>query len=319
MKKIVTIGGGSGHSQVLKGLKTLPDIQITGICPSTDSGGSTGVLQKEYEGNGYVGDLTKCFVALCDDDNLAKALMFRYENGPLDSHSVKNLLFHSLEKTNGTEEALKLFGEICGLGNHRVLPVTKEKVELCAKLSIGNTISGETNIDNIAKNPLWNPNVHQITDIFLKPAVNASREAMEAVSEADYVVICPGDLYSSVIPVLLPKGMKEAIKDSKAKIILMLNIMTKRGETDNYTALDFIRTIEAKLGRNSDYIIANNAAIPKEILLKYSLESKVALDGISGSSDSRIIFAPLAVLNAADQIVSNPEVIKETVSEIINK
>lgn len=318
MKKIVTIGGGSGHSQVLKGLKSLPEIQITAICPSTDSGGSTGVLQKEYEGRGYVGDLTKCFVALCDNDHLGNALMYRYENGPLDSHSVKNLLFHSLEKTNGTDEALRLFGEICHLGRHKVLPITKEKVELCAKLSIGNTISGETNIDNIALNPLWNPDVHQITDIYLKPSVKASSDALKAFSEADYIIISPGDLYSSVIPVLLPRGVKEAIKKSKAKIILMLNIMTKRGETDNYTGRDFIQTIEERLGKKSDYIIANNAAIPKEVLLKYSLESKVALKGLDKSSDSKIIFAPLAVLNEKKQIVSNPEIIKKTVSSIID-
>ena len=227
MKKIVTIGGGSGHSQVLKGIKDIADIQITGICPSTDSGGSTGVLQKEYDGSGYVGDLTKCFIALCDDNVLSKALMFRYENGPLNDHSVKNLLFHSLEKTGGTEEALKSFGKICDLKQHKILPVTKEKVELCAKLSIGNTISGETNIDNIAKNPLWNPRVHSITDIYLKPDANASIEAIEAVMQADYIVICPGDLYSSVIPVLLPKGWMERVQRSKAKSVLMLIILTK--------------------------------------------------------------------------------------------
>ena len=80
MKKVVTIGGGGGHSQVLEALKGISGIKITGICPSTDSGGSTGVLQKEYQGSGYTGDLTKCIVSLCDDEILSKALTFRYEN-----------------------------------------------------------------------------------------------------------------------------------------------------------------------------------------------------------------------------------------------
>lgn len=78
MKKLVTIGGGGGHSQVLKALKNIPDIQITGICPSTDSGGSTGMLQKDYDGKGYTGDLTKCVLSLCDNEILAKALSYRY-------------------------------------------------------------------------------------------------------------------------------------------------------------------------------------------------------------------------------------------------
>lgn len=318
MKKIITIGGGGGHSQVLKALKGIPNIQITGICPSTDSGGSTGVLQKEYDGSGYTGDLTKCITALCPDETLAKALMFRYEQGPLHSHSVKNLLFHALEKVSGFEESLKVMWKVCGLGYHRVLPVTTEKTELCATLSIGNTISGETNIDTIAKNPLWNPAVHSISDIYLRPEVTASRLALDAIKESDYIVICPGDLYSSIIPVLLPKGTKEAIQNTRAKIILILNIMTKKGETDNYTATDFMEQIESRLGRKADHIIYNIAPIPPEVLLKYSLEQKVELGRWENSLDPRAIPVPLAIVTAGGQIFSDPQVIKETVEKIFN-
>lgn len=316
MKKIITIGGGGGHSQVLKALKDVSDIQITGICPSTDSGGSTGVLQKEYEGSGYTGDLTKCIVSLCSDETLAKALMFRYENGPLHSHSVKNLLFHALEKVSGFEESLKAMWKVCGLGSHRVLPVTTEKTELCARLSIGNTISGETNIDTIAKNPLWNPAVHSISDIYLRPEVSVSKLVVEAIKESDYIVICPGDLYSSIIPTLLPKGMREAVQNSAAKIILILNIMTKKGETDNYTATDFIENIEKRLGRKADYIIYNNASIPDEVLLKYSLEQKVELGLLENSIDTRTIAVPLALITKTGQIFSDPQVIRETLDGI---
>lgn len=317
MKKIVTIGGGGGHSQVLKALKSIEDIQITGICPSTDSGGSTGVLQKEYNGSGYTGDLTKCIAALCNDEVLAKALSYRYENGPLHTHSVKNLLFHALEKVSNSEEALKAMWKVCGLSQHQIIPVTNEKTELCASLSIGNTISGETNIDTIAKNPLWNPDVHSISDIYLKPEVNASGLATKAINEADYIIVCPGDLYSSVIPTLLPKGMKEAIQNSTAKIILILNIMTKQGETDNYTATDFVEKIEKYLGRKADHIIYNDTPIPDRILLKYSLERKVELGLFEGSNDSRMIPVPLAMVSESDQLYSDPKVIKETIQKII--
>lgn len=319
MDRFVTIGGGTGHSQVLTALKDIPNIQITGICPSTDSGGSTGVLQREYDGEGYTGDLTKCVVALCDNEVLREALSYRYESGPLHSHSVKNLLFHALVKVSNSDEALQTMWKMCGLGLHRILPVTNEKTELCASLKIGNTISGEANIDAIAKNPLWNPEVHSISDIYLKPQVHASPLATEAIMQAEYIVVCPGDLYSSIIPALLPQGMEEAIHSSKAKIILILNIMTKKGETDNYTANDFIEKIEKYLGRKAAYIICNNASIPSEILLKYSLEQKqrVEFDSSKDSSKAQILSVPLAMISESGLILTDPDVLRETIKKII--
>lgn len=317
MKNFVTLGGGSGHSQVLKALKGIPGIRITGICPSTDSGGSTGMLQREYDGNGYTGDLTKCVIALCDDDVLAKALSYRYENGPLQTHSVKNLLFHALEKVSGTDEALETLWKMCGISPHRILPVTNEKTELCVSLKIGNTVSGEANIDAIAKNPLWNPEVHSISDIYLKPEVRASKSATEAIRQADCVIVCPGDLYSSVIPTLLPRGIKKAIRASNAKIIVVLNIMTKKGETDNYTAADFVEKIEKYLGREATHIVCNNAPIPQEILLKYSLERKVEFDPFKNSHDSRILSVPLATISESGQIFTDPKILRHAIEKLV--
>jgi uncharacterized cofD-like protein len=275
-------------------------------------------LQKEYAGSSYTGDLSKCIVALCNDEVLAKALSYRYEQGSLNGHSVKNLLFHALEKVENTQKALETMWKLCDLGVHRILPVTYEKTELCASLHIGNTISGEANIDTIAKNPLWNPQVHSIFDIYLKPEVQASDLSIEAITEADYLLVCPGDLYSSIIPVLLPHGIKESILESKAKIILILNIMTKKGETDNYTATDFVERIEKHLGRKTDYILYNNAVIPDSVLLQYSLEQKVELDEFIEISDSRLRPVSMAVISKIGQLVSSPEVIQEAISAIIN-
>ncbi len=319
MKNIVTIGGGSGHSQVLIALKDIPNIKITGICPNTDSGGSTGVLQKEYAGNGYTGDITKCILSLCNNDTLKQALSYRYENGPLNTHSVKNLLFHALEKTSNPNKALETMGNICGLGLHQIIPVTNEKTELCASLHIGNTIFGETNIDTIAKNPLWNPNVHSISNIYLKPKVQASLDVIKSIKEADYIIVCPGDLYSSIIPVLLPKKMKASISRSKAKVILILNIMTKKGETDNYTATDFVKKIEERLGKKSNYIFYNNSPISKKVLLKYSLEQKVELGSFKDSKDPRILHMPLATVSKSGQIYSDPKIIKKSFEKILNE
>lgn len=319
MKNIVTLGGGSGHGQVLAALKDISDIQITAICPSTDSGGSTGVLKDTYGGNGYIGDLTKCIAALSKNKVLSKALMYRYDHGPIEGHSIKNLLFFALEKTGSLDTALKTMTRICELGIHRVLPVTNKKTELRARLEIGNEISGETNIDNIAKNPLWNPNVHSIKSVYLVPSVSASRDVLDAIEKAEYIIISPGDLYSSIIPTLLPTGIQRSVKKSKAKIILFLNIMTKQGETDNYTASDFIDTVEKYLDKKVDHIISNNSKISKKVLLNYSLESKVELSRFVKKSDKRVAFAPLAMVNDAGALVSDPIAIRKCIASLIEK
>ncbi len=317
MTHIVTIGGGTGHAQVLKALKEIPDIQITGVCPSTDSGGSTGVLQKEYDGSGYTGDLTKCIVALCNDEAVRDALSYRYGQGSLDSHSVKNLLFHALEKVSSPEKALEMMWHMCELGEHKIYPVTNEKTELCATLRIGDTISGETNIDTIAKNPLWRPDLHSISDIYLKPVVRASAPVLTAIQSADYIVISPGDLYSSIIPVLLPHGMKESLHHSDAKIVLVVNIMTKRGETDNYTATDFVQKIESFLGRPAEFILYNDAPIAPDVLLKYALEQKVELGTLKPSGTSKLIPLPLAQVAKDGKVLSSPVVLRKALYEII--
>jgi len=317
MKNVVTFGGGSGHTQVLLALKNIPDVKITAITPSTDSGGSTGILKDEYGSNGYLGDLTKCIVALSNNKNLAEALMYRYKGGPIEGHTVRNLLFFALEKTGNLRSALEVMSDICKLGEHQVLPVTEKKTELRARLEIGNEISGETNIDNIAKNPLWNPNVHSIKSVYLVPSVSASHNVLESVEKAKYIIISPGDLYSSIIPTLLPTGIKNSIKKSGAKIILFMNIMTKQGETDNYTASDFINNIEKYLNKKVDHIICNNSKIPKKVLLSYSLESKVELSKFIKKSDKRVLFAPLAMVNKKGALVSDPKTIQKCVANIM--
>lgn len=316
---IVTLGGGSGHSQVLKALKGMPGVKITAVCPSTDSGGSTGILRREYGGSGYTGDLTKCIAALCENETLAEALMFRYEGGALAGHSVKNVLFHALEKTQGTKKALETIGKICGLGEHQVIPVSRHETELCAKLKVGNTILGETAIDEIAKNPLWNPESHAITDIYLKPSVPAGDDVLKAIESADHIIVSPGDLYSSILPVLLPHKMKESIKKSKAKITLVLNIMNKKGETDDYTPEDFIKKIESKLGRKADSIVSNSSPIPRQSFIKYSLEGKSILRAPKKPNGRKIIPMALAKSDKKGQIWSDPIGIRRALETINNQ
>ena len=310
--RVVTIGGGGGHAQVLKALKTVPGLSITAICPSTDSGGSTGVLAQDYHSLGYLGDLTKCIAALCPDELLAKALMFRYDGGCFHGHSVKNMLFLALERTGGLQDALETMYRTCGLGEHRVIPVTTERTELCATLRIGSRIQGETHIDTIAKNPLWHPQYHAIQRVYLNPEIPASKDAVSALREAEWCVICPGDLYSSILPVLLPTGVKESFRDSaRLKVVIVLNIMTKQGETDNYTAMDFVVQVEERIGRPCDLILCNNAPLPDKLLLQYALEQKVQLDPVSAERDPRVRLAPLSMVTEEGFLYHDPAKIRK--------
>ncbi|MGC9605179.1 MAG: 2-phospho-L-lactate transferase CofD family protein [Minisyncoccia bacterium] len=292
---VVTIGGAGGQAKVLKALRAMPGLKITGICPSTDSGGSTGSLKEDYGAKGYLGDLTWCIAALCPDPILSRALLYRYGKGTLKGHSVKNVLFVALEKTAGTGKALEEFWSLCSLGIHRVLPVTEERTELCAALKIGNTVVSEANIDQLAKNPLWHPDAHAIKSVYLKPEARASKEAVKSIVEADWLIVTPGDFYSSIVPSLLPGGIKGAIARSKARIAIILNIVNKKGETQNYAADDFVSKIEGYVGRRADVILCNDKKIPPKALIDYALEDKVEFKKTKkNKADRRIRYAPFA-------------------------
>ena len=318
MKNIVTIGGGSGHAQVLKGIRTLPGIAITAICPSTDSGGSTGDLVRDYGSLGYLGDLTKCISALCPDGKLSAALTRRFKGGCLHGHSLKNLLLLGLTQAPeiSHDEALALMYRMCGIAPHRVIPVSLERAELCATLAFGEDVTGETHIDNLANNPLWSPDIHAIRSIYLKPAIKASTQAVAAVKAADHCIVCPGDLYSSIAPVLLPGGMKRAIKQAAARIIVILNIMTKRGETDGYCAEDFIGEIESKMGRPCDVIIYNEAPIPKDSLLRYRLERKIRLSSKKLKADPRLVKISGVNVDQNGRVYHDPHAIRMALEKI---
>jgi uncharacterized cofD-like protein len=320
LMRIVTIGGGGGHAQVLKGLKALPGLAITGICPSTDSGGSTGALAREYGMPlGYLGDVTKCIAALCPSETLAAALMQRFKNGTLQGHSLKNILMLGLVQAEGVplDDALRIMERMCGIAPHRVIPASTEAGELCATLVSGGKIIGETNIDHLAHNPLWSPDIHGIKKIFLRPNVRVWEPATQAIREADHIVICPGDLYSSILPVLLPRGMKDAIRSAHAKIIVVLNIVTKCGETDGYHAEDMVREIETKMGKRCDVIMYNDTPIPKAVLARYRMERKVRLSTNELKHDPRLAKFPLLGIAPEGCAHHNPRLLTRAFAKIL--
>lgn len=268
MKKIVTISGGTGSFTLLNGLKKY-DIDITAIVPMTDSGGYSGILRSEF-GVLPPGDIRRCLIALSESTLMKDLFQYRFNLGNgLKGHSFGNLFLTALKEITGSEEkAILEASEILKIRG-KVNPVTLDNVHLNAELENGEVIKGETNIDI----PKHDGNL-KIRKLFLEPEARAYYNAVKAIEESDVIVIGPGDLYTSVIPCLLVKGIPEAINNSKSKIFYVCNLMTKFGETNDFTVLDFYNEVRKYLdGRNIDLLIFNDKEIPKDILKNYEKEN----------------------------------------------
>ncbi len=253
--KVVAIGGGTGTSTLLGGLKAHTP-NLTAIVTMFDSGGSTGLLRREY-GMPPFGDLRRCLLALGEVSEetspIRAALDYRFaESSSLNGHSVGNLFMAAL--TSLSDDLERCVEQLSGILRVRgsVLPVTLGRGDLCAELADGRILQGEAAIDQRAA-PL-----PRIERVFLDHQVEANPRALHAIEEADAIVIGPGDLYTSILPVFLVDGMAEALAASSATRIFVCNLMTKCGETDGFRASDFLREFERYAGPGRlDWAIVN--------------------------------------------------------------
>jgi uncharacterized cofD-like protein len=293
--KIVVIGGGSGSSNLLRGLKRYTS-ELTAIVTMFDSGGSSGLLREEF-GFPPFGDLRQCLLALGDATQetqaVREALAFRFSSkSSLNGHNVGNLFMAALTSLNNDlEKAVDTMGQLLRV-NGQVIPVTLQRADLCAELEDGSIVSGESNID------LRTASIPRIKRIFLDAEVQANPRAISAVTEANAVVLGPGDLYTSILPNLLARGLREAIAECQATRIYVCNLMTKRGETDNFKASDFLREVTRYLGRaNLDWAVVNittpSAAIQQAYVEEEAYPVEADLEDVKGYVNG-VLAAPLA-------------------------
>lgn len=263
--KIVAIGGGTGLSTMLRGLKTYSH-NITAIVTVADDGGGSGVLRQDL-GMLPPGDIRNCILALADTEPVMEQLLqYRFKEGMLKGQNFGNLFLAAMDGISMSfEEAVHKMSNVLAVTG-RVLPVTLEDVKLCAELEDGHIICGESVIT--AHNA-----VHpgRIKRVFMDPpAVAPLSEALEAIREADIVILGPGSLYTSIIPNLLVGNICEELKKSSALKVYVCNVMTQPGETDRYTAWDHIKAIEGHAcGGILDYCVINTADIPAELKSRY--------------------------------------------------
>ncbi len=283
-KKIVCIGGGTGLFSILSGLKEYATSRknITAIVTTMDSGGSSGILRTQY-GILPPGDIRNCMVALSEEtQDIAKLFQYRFDS-TLKDHNFGNLLLTALNDITGSfPEAIKVASRILRIKG-RVIPVSLKENTLMARLKTGEILESESIIDTTKDK--------EIEKLYLKKRGKANPSAIKALLEADVIVFGPGDLYTSILPNLLFKDIRKAIKSNKhAKKVLISSVMSKPGETDNFCVSDFKIELEKYLESKLTHIVANSYIPASTTLVNYRKEDKhpIPLD-LNNLKDIKVI------------------------------
>jgi len=266
---IVVLGGGTGSFALLQGIKRLTP-NLTAIVNMSDDGGSSGILRDEL-GVLPPGDVRQCLVALSDLPEVRDLFNYRFDKGRLHGQSLGNIILSGLELQYGNlEDAIRIAGELLRV-HGAVMPVTLERHTLVVR-DTGKTYNGEHVIDGAL--PLTSQ-----AELLLEPRVRLNPAAREAILSADIVVIAPGSLYTSLLPLLVVTGMREAFERTKAKVVAVANLVNKPLQTDNWHVVDYIKQFERQLGPGGiDVVLYNNQPIAPALLKRYAADGELPVD-----------------------------------------
>jgi uncharacterized cofD-like protein len=300
MKKIVTLGGGTGNFTVLDGLKGY-DVDISAIVSMADDGGSTGVLRDEL-GVLPPGDVRQCLVALSDSSRLMRSLMnYRFEQGGLGGHSFGNLLLSALEKVTGSfEKAVEEVGKILYIKG-KVIPITTHHVRLKMVLNNCQLLEGEKEIylsQEIEKG---------YCSLYLEPPPLANPRAIDEILNADLIVLGPGGLHTSLIPITLVEGVSKALRQTDAKKVFIVNLMNRKGQTTGFKVGDYLKELGRFIGEDVfDYIIVNHQKPPKELIELYAAEGDLVENDLKEERvRSAALLGPMKASSKKDLIKRN--------------
>ena len=265
--RVVVLGGGTGSSTLLRGLKEFP-IDLTAIVSVCDDGSSTGILREEFS-IPAVGDIRRVLVALSETEPLVMELFnYRFHTkSDLDGHTVGNLLLTaSSEITGNLSDGIEALSKVFNLKG-KVVPLTEDNVVLMGEMEDGSIVEGEHHITL---------NRNNIKRVFYKENPVPTKEAVKALEDAELIILSMGSLFTSIIPNLICDEIVDAIDRSKGKIMYACNMMTQPGETDNFTVSDHVKLLNQYLGkRKIDVVIANDGKIDEDMAKRYeSLEQK---------------------------------------------
>jgi len=308
---ITVVGGGTGLSTLLRGMKYITN-NCTAVVTSADDGGSSGRLRKEL---GIIppGDLRNCLTALADREPLMERLMqYRFKgDSPLAGHCFGNLFIAAMaEAEGGMEEGLNATSQILKVRG-RVIPSTLEDIQLQAEMSDGTIIAGESQIPKARK---------RIRKMHMSPAdAPAAKGAIEAILKSDVLVFGPGSLYTSVVPNLLVEEIREAILKSEAVKVYVCNVMTQPGETDGYGALEHVKALIDHVGKQFlDYVIVNDEKITAEQLKQYYAEGAMPVTpDVEKIRKLGISVVPASLISKNDLVRHDPRKLARTLIMLI--
>ncbi len=266
-KKVLVMGGGTGISYLLRGLKDFP-VDITAVITVSDNGRSTGRLREEFH-TPAVGDIRKVITNLSQiDDPIKKMMSYRFNtSSDLDGHAVGNLILTAmLDITGSLKDSVAYLSKLLDV-RHTVLPISEDSdLTLMGLDKDGNVIEGEEQITEAH---------HQFEKIYYKHEPKVLKEVIDAIKEADLIIFSMGSLYTSILPNIICKQVKKALDESKAPIMYTCNIVTQPGETDNFTVGDHVELLNKYLNnRKVDVVIANGTKISKEMAKRYASEEQ---------------------------------------------
>lgn len=264
--KVAVVGGGKGQSALLRGLKHIEDLEISAIVTVADDGGSTGRLREDFN-IPAMGDIRNVMLALAESENLLSEIMnYRFSKesrSTLAGHNLGNLILTALTDTTGdfmdaiasVSKVLNVMGDI--------IPSSEETITLCARMEDGTIVRGESNI------PEYD---NSIDCVYYDEAVQASKQAIKAIQEADIILLGVGSLYTSILPNIIIPEIKEALQKSTGKIIYYCNAMSQPGETDGYSGEDHVNAIVKHIEKPIDLVVRSIDEIPADVIQNYEAE-----------------------------------------------
>ena len=319
MKKIICFGGGNSIPKaILTPLKKY-SVQIISVSSMVDNGGATGQLKKDFNIL-PPSDIRRHLLALSDAPSWKKELwQFRFGREVFDGghkgHNFANVFIGGVEYVvKDYSKVLKIIHEFLEVKKHKAMPTTIKKAELAALLENSERIFGEDEIDV----PKKHDSKLKIKKIYLKPKVKAYPPVLKALKEANLITIGPGDLYSSSLPCFLPEGISQTIKKTKAKKIFICNTMTKSGETNNFSVLDFANEVERYLGCELDLVIYNQQKVSSQRIKEYRKEEFLILDPVKIDKNlDEKKFIGTKILEKKGPIIYNPDKLVKLIMDIV--
>ena len=312
MKNVAVIGGGTGLSVMLRGLKQIPDINLSAIVTVADDGGSTGRIRRQFH-IPAMGDIRSVMCAMAEEETMFTSLMnFRFDGDDSDvgGHNLGNLILTALTQTSGSfMEAIRAFSKFLKVRGN-ILPSSLQVITLYAIMEDGTIVRGESNIPKFS---------NRIEKVFYQDDVEATREALQAIHEADIIFYGIGSLYTSIMPNLIVNGVVDELKRNKAKKIYFCNAMTQPGETDHFSVEDHIRALQRHSFADAvDIVITHNNVVSKELLDKYLAMGSEPVKVKEEQHDYEILYRD--VLSFEDQLIRHDsDKIRDVIQEVIEK